>query len=401
MAAGAHRHGVFVAFHPVAACAVAHGSRRKVGLSGHPSHEGERHVIAGHVGFFLRPATLLHAKHGLVVEHIGECPIQSGRRIKAVIVEEELIAGTMLGDALRHFHSRLVVAVEEVDLKAFHTHIGILATGLVEMLVEHIEHRPKHNANTLFLSVADESRQVDGSDRIHDITLRRVIPALVEHDVLQTELRSKVNVILICLGVDASLEADAAQVPVVPPVPSHLAGLDPSGGTNLIRRSQRVDKVVHRHLRILFAHGKDAPGIGAGTLRLGNIVLRLCHIRHAAPAIVVHLLGVGGERSLQFGKRYLVTLFLCYFDKHARILPEVAFEQRHLGSYAAVFLKGDGQEGGQVLCFGKRCLMVGVLESHGERLLLVGGVGEPRFRFATKVVFSNLVLDDGLTLAGG
>ena len=94
-------------------------------------------------------------------------------------------------------------------------------------------------------------------------------------------------------------------------------------------------------------------------------------------------------------------MFLCYFDKHARILSEVAFEQRHLGTYAAVFFNGDGQEGGQVLRFGKRCLMVGVLESHGERLLLVGGVGEPRLRFATKVVFGNLVLDDGLTLAGG
>ena len=269
------------------------------------------------------------------------------------------------------------------------------------MLVEHVEHRPKHNANTLFLSVADESRQVDGGDRIHDVALRGVVPALVEHDVLQTELGSKVNIVLIGLGVDAGLEVNAAQIPVVPPVPSHFAGLNPIGGTNLIRRSQCVDEVVHGHLLVLLAHGKDAPGIGAGTLRLGNIVFRLSHIRHAAPAIVVHLLGVGGERSLQFGKRYLVTLFLCYFDKHARILPEVAFEQRHFGSYAAVFLNGDGQEGGQVLRFGKRCLMVGVLESHGERLLLVGGVGEPRFCFATKVVFGNLVLDDGLTLAGG
>ena len=235
MAAGAHRHGVFVAFHPVAACAVAHGSRREVGLSGHPSHEGERHVVAGHVGFFLCPATFFHAEHGLVVEHIGECPIQAGRRIKAVIVEEELIAGTMLGDALCHFHCRLVVAVEEVDLKAFHTHVGILAAGLVEMFVEHVEHRPKHDANTLFLSVADEARQVDGGDRIHDVALRGVIPTLVEHDVLQTELGSKVNVVLIGLGVDAGLEADAAQVPVVPPVPSHFAGLNPIGGADFIR----------------------------------------------------------------------------------------------------------------------------------------------------------------------
>ena len=88
-------------------------------------------------------------------------------------------------------------------------------------------------------------------------------------------------------------------------------------------------------------------------------------------------------------------------DKHTRILPEVAFKQRHLGSYAPVFLYGDGQEGWHILRFGKQCLMIGVLESHRKGLLLVGAVGEPRLCFAAKVVFSNLVLDDGLALAGG
>ena len=74
--------------------------------------------------------------------------------------------------ALGHFDGRLVVAVEEIHLEALHAHLRILAASLVEVFVEHVEHRPQHHVNAFLAAIADESRQVDGLDGIHDITLR-------------------------------------------------------------------------------------------------------------------------------------------------------------------------------------------------------------------------------------
>ena len=166
------------------------------------------------------------------------------------------------------------------------------------MLVEHVEHGPKYDVDALLLAVGDESRQVDVGNRIHDVAFRRVIPSFIEHDILQAEAGSEVNIVFVGFGVDACLEFDPSQIPVVPPVPSHLSGLDPVGLSNLVRGGKRIDEVVDGHLRVLLAHGKHAPGIGSCTRRLGNEFLRLADIRHAPPLVVLHLFGVGCKQGI-------------------------------------------------------------------------------------------------------
>ena len=266
MAACAHRNGVFVALNPVAARSIAHGTRRKVGLSGHLAHEGERHIVAWHIGFFLRPATLFHAEHPLVVQYIREGTAQTSRRIKTMIVKEQLVAGAMAGNALCHLYGSLVVSVEEIHLEAFDAHGCIFAAGFVEMLVQYVKHRPQHDVDTLLATIGNQPRQVNVSNCVHDVAFRRIVPAFVEHDILQSEAGSEVNIILISFGVDTSFEVHTTQVPVVPPIPRHFSRLNPAGGSNFVRRSKRIDKVVNRHLRILLADGEDAPRIGSCTL---------------------------------------------------------------------------------------------------------------------------------------
>ena len=98
-----------------------------------------------------------------------------------MVVDKELIAGTRLGQTLGHLDGRLVVAVHEVDLPALDAHLGVFLTGLYQVLVEHIEDRPEHNAHVLGLRIVNQSLQVDVFDGIHDVAFAGVIPSLVEH----------------------------------------------------------------------------------------------------------------------------------------------------------------------------------------------------------------------------
>ena len=59
-----------------------------------------------------------------------------------MIVEEELVLGTSLGESLCHFHSRLVVTVHEIHFPTLDTHLGVFLAGFSQVFVEHIEYGP-------------------------------------------------------------------------------------------------------------------------------------------------------------------------------------------------------------------------------------------------------------------
>ena len=292
MTASAHRYGILIALHPVLLGAVAQGTWGEVHVTCHHSDEGEGDVIARHIRILLRPTGFLHTEHTFVVEDIRIGTVHTCRSEVAVIVYEEAILRTGLGEPLGHLHSRLVVTIQEVYLPSRDAHLGVFLTGLNEVFIEHVEDRPKHDAHTFCLAVVDESPQVDVSDGVHNVCLIRVIPSLIEHDVWNMVLGRKVNIILVRAGVDASLEIDSLQVPVVPPVPSHLAWTNPRGVTYLIRGGQRIHKVVHRHLRIILRDGHHSPWICPCSCALGDIVLCLFDIAHPTPRIIPHLLRI-------------------------------------------------------------------------------------------------------------
>ena len=105
----------------------------------------------------------------------------------------------------------------------------------------------------------------------------------------------KVNVILIGVVVNTSHEVYAAQVPVVPPVPSHLTRLNPVGRAYLVLTCKGIYHVVEWHLGLVLGYGQYTPRIAVGAFITCNVVFGLLYIRHATPTVIVHGFGVGGK----------------------------------------------------------------------------------------------------------
>ncbi len=268
------------------------------------------------------------------------------------------------GKAVDHFDGSLVVAVHEVYLESLDAHVGIrLADGL-QVLVHHVEHGPEHDANALGIRIFYELWQLDFIDRLQDASILGVVPSLVQHDVFQSVVVGEIYIIFVRLVVDACLEVHSFQVPVVPPVPSHLSGLDPGCVTYLVGGGEGIHQVVGGHLGVFLCDGEHAPGIVALAGAGGDVVAGLCHMTHVAPGIVCHLLGVGGEDCLE-----LVAVSL---QPHSGIAHEVALQD---GDLRLAAVHGGRQEGECLLGGVDAGLVVDVLESHGEGLLRGGGVG--------------------------
>ena len=138
--------------------------------------------------------------------------------------------------------------------------------------------RPQDNVHILLLTVVHQLLQVNLRDHLQHVGLQVHRPTLVEDHVANAMLRREVYIIFIGSIVDARTEIDTAQVPVVPPVPSHLARLDPvnllhSGGSR-----QTIDHVAIRQLRIVTSReGENTPRESPRTGYLGNVVLPLLH----------------------------------------------------------------------------------------------------------------------------
>ena len=88
-------------------------------------------------------------------------------------------------------------------------------------------------------------------------------------------LRGKVNVVFIGRRVHARLEIHTRQVQVVPPVPSHLAGLDPRRVTDAARRSQPLRHVAVQDVRIAGGNHHGTPRQRPRTTELRNVRLAL------------------------------------------------------------------------------------------------------------------------------
>ena len=239
----------------------------------------------------------------------------------------------MLGGAgsqtFHHFDGSLVVAVHEIHLESLDAHISIgLADGF-QVLVHHVEDCPEHDIHALALTIFYELRQLDIVYWFQNASLFRVVPSFVEDDVFQTVIMSKIYVIFVSIEVDARLEIHTFQIPVVPPVPSHLSRFDPGGISNLVGCSQGIYQVVGWHLGIVLGDGEDAPRIislaGAGS----DIIASALYVAHVSPRVVNHLLRVGSEGCSQDSLLFILFAAVS-LQPHARILLQVAFQNGNL-----------------------------------------------------------------------
>ena len=208
---------------------------------------------------------------------------------------------------------------------------------------------------------------------------------------------SKIYVIFVSIEVDACLEVHTFQIPVVPPVPSHLARFDPGSIAYLVGSSQGVHQVVGWHLGIVLCDGEDAPRIialaGAGC----DVIAGALYVAHVAPRIVSHLLRVGSEGGSQ--NSFLLILFAAVsLQPHARIALQVAFQD---GDLCLSAIYGSWQEG-QILAGGiKLCFVIDILESHGKRLFWSRGVRQPCLAVLAELVGGSFIQDDGLAFSLG
>ena len=136
---------------------------------------------------------------------------------------------------------------------------------------------------------------------------------------------SKIYVIFVSIEVDACLEIHTFQIPVVPPVPSHLSRFDPGSIAYLVGSSQGVHQIAGWHLGIVLCDGEDAPRIiafaGAGC----DVIAGALYVAHVSPRVVGHLLRVGSKGGSQ--DSLLLILFAAVsLQPHARILLKVALQ---------------------------------------------------------------------------
>lgn len=127
---------------PVLPCAVAHGARREVDLSGHHADKGERDVVARHVVLGIRPAALFHPKDALIVEDVGIGAVQSYGFINAVKVKHKMVLGGAGSQPLDHLYSGLVITVHEVYFETFDAHVSIMLADRLQVFIHHVEHSP-------------------------------------------------------------------------------------------------------------------------------------------------------------------------------------------------------------------------------------------------------------------
>ena len=243
--------------------------------------------------------------------------------VDAVQVEDKVMLGGAGSQTFHHFDGCLVVAVHEIHLESLDAHISIgLADGF-QVLVHHVEDCPEHDIHALALTVFYELRQLDIVYWFQNASLFRVVPSFIEDDVFQTVIMSKIYIILVSFKIDTRLEIHPFQIPVVPPVPSHLSRFDPGSISNLVGCSQGIYQVVGRHLGIVLGDGKDAPRIASLAGAYCDVIVGTLHVAHVSPRVISHLLRVWSEGGSQ--DSLLLILFAAVgLQPHARILLQVA-----------------------------------------------------------------------------
>ena len=169
-----------------------------------------------------------------MVEHIGVGTVEARGLVRAVEVDEEVVTGGGFSHAVVEVDDHLVVAVHEVDLEAFHAHVGIVLADMFHVLVDGGIAHPKHDAHIALGAIVHQFLDVDFGHHLEKVSLFVDGPAFVQNDIFDAVLRGEVDVVLIGIVVDARREVDAIDVPGVPPVPSHLARLDPRDITNTV-----------------------------------------------------------------------------------------------------------------------------------------------------------------------
>ena len=136
MAARALTHRLRVAGTVSLAGTVEHSPLSIVHRAASLAYERNEGIIANLVKADIVAFETFEAVNAFCVEYVGPFAVYSGRHMKAVQVEHQVISSCRFGSLVDKLFQFLVVAVEEVDFKAFNTHVGVMPAHCFKVFLE-------------------------------------------------------------------------------------------------------------------------------------------------------------------------------------------------------------------------------------------------------------------------
>ena len=159
-------------------------------------------------------------------------------------VAHQLILRRCHSCTLVEVHHLLVVAVHKVNLETLDTHLGVVLHHAVHISVQCPVACPQYDTYATLLGIVAQMLNVNLGNNLHKVSLLVYRPTLVQDNILYAVARCEVDIILVCAVVDAGEEVHAIQTPIVPPIPSNLARLDPRRVANGVGLAQAEYHIV-------------------------------------------------------------------------------------------------------------------------------------------------------------
>ena len=258
---------------------------------------------------------------------------------------------------------------------------------MLHIAVKRIISGPQYQPHIPFPRILHQHRQVYLGHHLKQISLLVHRPPFVQYDVLYAILRSKVYIVLIGVVVYSGFEIHTPNVPVVPPVPRHLAGLYPAEVGHLAGLSQQIAHIVHGQLRTVLGHHCYAPRQHRQFVHFGNVFLTLFHqhLQVVVPALL-QCLGIGGVLSLQ------PSGISHPFQVEAGIVGKGGLGEAHLHPVGRMHQQREETKAALVK-FGQLCGGVQILERrHILSLVPLVGIETGHIRHCRPIVAGKVIL---------
>ena len=211
----------------VAFSCITHSALRVIHRTCHHTCKWNRSIKLYHIIIHGLPFQLFHAGNTFVIDDIGISTLQTCGFMNTMEVEHDLVFCTRSGSSVKELRDLLIVTIHKVHLETFDAHICIVLNHILHIAVEGFITGPEHQTHIFRFRIRGKLFQIDFRNYLHQVSLLVYSPTFVKDDIFDAMFGGKIDVILIGIVVDAGMEIHAVDIPIVPPIPSHLARFDP------------------------------------------------------------------------------------------------------------------------------------------------------------------------------
>ncbi len=201
-----------------------------------------------------------------------------------------------------------------------------------QLIVERFPNDPKDDTHVFLFRVRSQFLHIYFRNDFQDIS--KLVPAFIQNDVLEAIFRGEVNVILICLGINSSLEIHTVNVVEVPPVPRDFSRLDPRSVLQLRGLRQKPHELVGQQVAVFLSDAHEAPGKSARARSCGNVV---GGFNDAEVSVFLQFFFQRVTRKCSDKCRAVGTV-----QPHPGIIFHIGFGDREFGAFAGIHNRGHG-----------------------------------------------------------